>query len=161
MRSEGSKHRFLAAACFWGGQPPKRFMESEMKKKRRDYMRPDEYEKIRPHIKRFEEDVWFGSLADHVRNTRCRGQQGRAGNLDVLAWTCAGRTMITIKNDSGDWCSLMVAEKSNTLTMGLHERSIDGVQLRDWLLYVSDHWSGVEDSEDVTLDVLELWRNSE
>ncbi len=119
------------------------------------YMTADEYDLIRPAIKQFERDVWFGKgLFEHVNGTTKRGQSGMAGGLKVLVWTCAGRTMITFHDDQGDWLSLMVAEDSRTPTMGLHMRSIEPETIEQWLYRVNANWSGVKDDDGVTLDIL-------
>ena len=117
------------------------------------YVTGDEYAWLRPHIKRFEQVVWFGQLFRHVNSTACRGQVGEVDGLSILIWTCAGRTLITIRDAGGDWLSLMVAtDQSAKSTMGLHQRSVDDVRLIEWLYRVMHFWHGVVDSDAVSLD---------
>lgn len=123
-------------------------------KPKRPYLNPTEYEMLEPFIKRFESNVWFPKLFEQVNATTCRGQSGKAGDKSILLWTCAGRTMITIRDAQGSWMSLMVAEDSKEPTMGLHETAIDICQMVSWMRDVEQFWEGVRDCDSVTLDIL-------
>lgn len=126
-----------------------------MLKERLPYMTGEEYATVTPAIKRFEREVWFKHLFEHVNSTKCRCQSGRSDGLSVMAWTCAGRTMISITDlESGHWLSLVVADDSKESTMGLHERSVDAGTMLEWMRRVEENWGGIQDDQSVTLDVL-------
>lgn len=106
------------------------------------------------HIRRFEVNVWEGcGLARQVRAMPCSGMRGQAGKLDVLLFTSAGRTLITLRDAAGSWCSLVVAQHSDEATMAIHSRCIDDATLCEWLPYVTNHWAGVQDDPTVTCNL--------
>ena len=122
-----------------------------------EHLTLSEYESVRPHIKTFEERIWFGGLSEIVRESNNRGHRGTCGDLEVMLWSMAGRTMITLRDENGRWLSLMVATDDDRSTMGLHERSIDVPLIDKWLRHVADFWdwTGVVPDDSVTLDSVE------
>lgn len=123
---------------------------------RLEHLTFDEYENVRPHIKTFEERIWFSGLSEIVRESNKRGHRGTCGDLEVMLWSMAGRTMITLRDIKGRWLSLMVATDEDESTMGLHERSIDVLLIDEWLRHVADFWdwTGIVPDDSVTLDIL-------
>lgn len=105
---------------------------------------------FRPHVKRFERVVWYGKLFEHVNGTNARSQKGTADGLNVLVWTCAGRTLITIRDNQDDWLSLIVAEDSGErFTMGVQAMSVSMSTAIQWMQRVGNNLTHVVDDNNV------------
>jgi len=88
---------------------------------------PDVLERVSKsmfHIERefkiWESEVWFGGLRCIVRKARYRGHSLEFNGGDCLVWSCAGRTLFTLRsNDEKSQLTLICAEDSPEPTMGL------------------------------------------
>lgn len=69
-------------------------------------------DRIHVKVKDFERDVWFnGGLQEAVVSRSDRGLSGKGNGWDVLVWTAAGRTLITLRaENSHEFITLITAE---------------------------------------------------
>lgn len=134
-------------------QPTTPMTKPSSRAPRMPYCSGAELEAIIPAIEKFEQEIWFkAGVKGQIKLARERGQSGTAGRFNVVMHTCAGRTMITLL-DGNQWLTLMVAQDSEKLTMGLHERSIPASEIVSWLEHAANKWDGVTDDKNVVLDI--------
>jgi len=57
----------------------------------------DDAELLQIEVEAFEKNIWFPSLQARVQKSQVRGLKARVKGTDILAWSCAGRCLITIR----------------------------------------------------------------
>jgi len=99
---------------------------------------------IHEAIKRFERVVWFGGLQAKVRAARVRGMKSTEvpsahGPVTLLAWSCAGRTLITLDAPT---CTVttITAEDERQPRMGMQGVDATESEALGLLDAVADAW---------------------
>ncbi len=76
------------------------------------------YERLRDRIRGFERRVWFGGLQEEVKRCTRSAMSMKHGTLEVLLFSSAGRTMVTIQDGDLDF-TVVAAEDSDKPSMGM------------------------------------------
>ena len=86
-----------------------------------------------PACQCLERELWTHALKGLVAKSSVRGLEGWFGRFHLMSWSCAGRTMITLRDGLGDWVTVVVADKSDDLSMGVQASSLPVEKAAAWL----------------------------